>query len=180
MAIDFGPIPLPDSPMYEYYERRFSGSTAHSIASSPLSASPISEKAIHSRLLELAEKQRANEGRYTDDADEMSLLESQSPLTAATPAPPEYQVPLRKKLTFLGLYFFLNIALTLSNKELLLEVAAPWMLTVSHATVTSIGCWLLVATGRLKLTKLGGKEHLILLAFSSLFTINIAASNVSL
>jgi hypothetical protein len=54
------------------------------------------------------------------------------------------------------------------------------MLTVSHATATSIGCWLLVATGRLKLTKLGGKEHLILLAFSSLFTINIAASNVSL
>lgn len=49
-----------------------------------------------------------------------------------------------------------------------------------HATATSIGCWMLVATGRLKLTNLGGKEQLILLAFSSLFTLNIAASNVSL
>jgi hypothetical protein len=125
MASYFGAIPIPESPMYEYYERRFSGSTEQSIASSPLSASPISEKAIHSRLLELAEKQRASERRYTDDANDMSLLESQSPLTPATPTPPEYQVPLRKKLTFLGLYFFLNIALTLSNKELLLEVSCP-------------------------------------------------------
>ena len=75
MAIDFGAVPFPDSPMYEYFERRFSGSAGKSIASSPLSGSPINEKALHSRLLELelAEKQRAtSEVRYTDDADEMA------------------------------------------------------------------------------------------------------------
>lgn len=49
-----------------------------------------------------------------------------------------------------------------------------------HAATTSIGCSLLVVTGHLKLSKLGAKENLVLIAFSSLFTLNIAISNVSL
>lgn len=49
-----------------------------------------------------------------------------------------------------------------------------------HAATTSLGCFALVATGHLKPSKLSAKEHLILVAFSSLFTLNIAISNVSL
>ena len=39
---------------------------------------------------------------------------------------------------------------------------------------------MLLATGQLKLSRLGTKENLILVAFSTLFTLNIAISNVSL
>ncbi|KAK6396778.1 hypothetical protein LTR65_008676 [Meristemomyces frigidus] len=56
----------------------------------------------------------------------------------------------------------------------------PWLLTVMHAATTSLGCFSLVATGHLKPSKLSATEHLVLVAFSSLFTLNIAISNVSL
>jgi len=39
---------------------------------------------------------------------------------------------------------------------------------------------MLLASGQLKLSRLGTKENLILVAFSTLFTLNIAISNVSL
>lgn len=60
------------------------------------------------------------------------------------------------------------------------QIKAPWLLTATHATATSIGCSVLLLTGNLKLSKLAGRETLILLAFSMLFTLNIAVSNVSL
>lgn len=49
-----------------------------------------------------------------------------------------------------------------------------------HTASTSIGCASLLATGHFKLSKLGTKENLVLVAFSVLFTLNIAISNVSL
>lgn len=39
---------------------------------------------------------------------------------------------------------------------------------------------MLLASGQLKLSRLGTKENLVLVAFSTLFTLNIAISNVSL
>ena len=126
MSIDFGPIPFPESPIYDYFERRFSRSSSGTTASSPLAASAFDEKVMQARLLEFVESQRADrEDLSVQDADEIDgSLESQSPLTRTTPAqPPEYRVPLKRKLTFLGLYFFVNISLTLSNKDLLLQVS---------------------------------------------------------
>jgi hypothetical protein len=62
----------------------------------------------------------------------------------------------------------------------ILQLSLPWLLTTSHTTATSIGCFILMGTGHLTLTPLNLRSHLTLLAFSLLFTLNIAISNVSL
>lgn len=131
------------------------------------------------------------------DKDERDV-EAQSASTQTTTATPlEYTVSTSRKLTFLGLYFLLNLSVTLSNKALLRQVriyfireqailltivqaSYPWLLTFSHTLATSIGCTILLATGQMRLSKLTLRENLILIAFSALFTVNIAISNVSL
>ncbi|CAK3993426.1 UDP-galactose transporter 1 [Lecanosticta acicola] len=94
--------------------------------------------------------------------------------------PAEYSTSTRNKFTFLGLYFIFNLSVTLSNKGLLATISFPWLLTFCHTFATSIGCTVLLAAGQLKLSRLSGKENLVLIAFSFLFTLNIAISNVSL
>lgn len=143
------------------------------------------------------ESQTEEESHELLDKDERDL-ESQTPVEAnATPV--EYTVSTHKKLFFLGLYFLLNLSVTLSNKALLKtvytrhhsssmerehankhQVSYPWLLTFSHTFSTSIGCTLLLVTGQMKLSRLSLRENLVLVAFSSLFTVNIAISNVSL
>lgn len=49
-----------------------------------------------------------------------------------------------------------------------------------HATFASVGTFTLMKMGYFKLSHLGRKEHLVLAAFSVLFTANIAVSNLSL
>ncbi|SMR58708.1 unnamed protein product [Zymoseptoria tritici ST99CH_1A5] len=100
------------------------------------------------------------------------------PQTPTTPI--EYSVSTNRKFLYLGLYFLLNLSVTLSNKALLKIASYPWLLTFSHTCATSIGCTILLATGHLKLSKLPLRDHLVLIAFSTLFTLNIAISNVSL
>ena len=128
------------------------------------------------------EKLQTDSRRTSSDStfeDHAFLLESQH--AEHQPAQPlEYSVSFGKKLTYLALYFLLNLGLTLTNKAVLERVKAPLLLTVMHATATSIGCFALVFTGKLKLSNLGTRERWILVAFSSLFTLNIAVSNVSL
>ena len=53
-------------------------------------------------------------------------------------------------------------------------------MTAVHTGSAAFGCSLLLLLGKFKLTPLSKREHLVLLAFSLLFTINIAMSNVSL
>jgi hypothetical protein len=60
------------------------------------------------------------------------------------------------------------------------KFAFPYLLTAMHTGMTAIGCYGLMLNGYIKPTRLGQKENVVLLAFSSLFTINIAISNVSL
>ncbi|KJX93589.1 tpt-domain-containing protein [Zymoseptoria brevis] len=103
---------------------------------------------------------------------------SSLPQTPTTPI--EYSVSTNRKFLYLGLYFLLNLSVTLSNKALLKIASYPWLLTFSHTCATSIGCTILLATGHLKLSKLPLRDHLVLIAFSTLFTLNIAISNVSL
>ena len=50
-------------------------------------------------------------------------LEAQPDLYSTT-TPPEDLVPRRTKITFVALYFFLNLSLTLSNKSVLSKVSA--------------------------------------------------------
>lgn len=92
----------------------------------------------------------------------------------------EHYVSTRSKLLFLAAYFCLNLFLTLSNKSVLGKAKFPWLLTAVHCSSTSIGCFAMLGSGALKLTKLGFRENLVLFGFSFLFTINIAISNVSL
>lgn len=101
--------------------------------------------------------------------------QSQSPQHAA-----EYDVETRKKLIYLTGYFALNLTLTIYNKALLGGFRFPWLLTAVHCSCVSIGCSALLQRGWFKLTELSTSHNLILVAFSVLFTLNIAISNVSL
>jgi len=182
---------MPTSPIQHYFERRLKRPTSrHAImsSSSPAtargpSAYEDSPEMVHLDAIVDHEKYSMEGSDATSDSllGEKDL-ESQDriPTTLQPTAPVEYQVSLTRKLVFLGLYFILNLGLTLSNKAVMQRARLPWLLTVMHASATSFGCCALAATGHLKLTRLGVKEHLVLVAFSSLFTLNIAVSNVSL
>ncbi|TID13395.1 TPT-domain-containing protein [Venturia nashicola] len=98
----------------------------------------------------------------------------------ASPLAAEYTIPIQKKLIYLSVYFGLNLGLTLYNKALLGNFHFPWLLTAFHAASASLGCFALEARGYVKQTKLRSSDTLVLIAFSFLFTINIAISNVSL
>ena len=116
-----------------------------------------------------------------------------------SPTALEYRIPIRTKVIHLALYFLLNLSLTIYNKAILGSVSTdqpriqnggrliispqfefPWLLTALHATSASIGCLVLLSRGVFTLTRLSARENLVLVAFSFLFTINIAMSNVSL
>ncbi|QDS68563.1 hypothetical protein FKW77_000362 [Venturia effusa] len=100
--------------------------------------------------------------------------------TTVSPVAAEYTIATQKKLIYLSVYFGLNLGLTLYNKALLGNFHFPWLLTAFHAASASLGCFVLESRGYVKPTKLGTHETLVLVAFSFLFTINIAISNVSL
>ncbi|TKA66939.1 hypothetical protein B0A55_10723 [Friedmanniomyces simplex] len=107
-------------------------------------------------------------------------LEAQVDLPPTQRVPAERQASLSKKLVFLASYFFLNLSLTVSNKAILGKAHFPWLLTTLHASVTSIGCFGMMGSGYLKVKRLNAREGAVLTAFSFLFTLNIAISNVSL
>lgn len=81
---------------------------------------------------------------------------------------------------WLGLYFILNLSLTLYNKIILNNFKFPYSLTAIHTFCGTIGCLILYAMGVFTPAKLGDRENLIMVMFSVLYTINIAISNVSL
>jgi len=56
----------------------------------------------------------------------------------------------------------------------------PYLLTGIHAACGSLGCMFFYYRGTFTLTRLTDRENLTLLLFSTLYTINIAISNVSL
>ncbi|EME41135.1 hypothetical protein DOTSEDRAFT_64527 [Dothistroma septosporum NZE10] len=103
-------------------------------------------------------------------------LESQS----SANAPHEYNVSGTRKIVALGLYFLLALSLTLSNKVVLQSAPYPWLLTATHATTTTVGCLILHYMGYFRWTRLRARDNLALVAFSCLFTANIATSNLSL
>ncbi|KAI9712175.1 MAG: UAA transporter [Chrysothrix sp. TS-e1954] len=92
----------------------------------------------------------------------------------------EYHVSTSTKLTYLAVWFILNLTLTLYNKAVLGAFPYPLLLTAIHCTCVAIGCsiWLLFSGSPLR--KLSSKSQIILTAFSVLFTANVAMSNISL
>lgn len=69
---------------------------------------------------ELAEENHELLGKVEREAQD---LEAQTPAETSTPTPVEYSVSTSRKLFYLGLYFLLNLAVTLSNKALLRSVS---------------------------------------------------------
>lgn len=79
------------------------------------------------------------------------------------------------------LYFFFNLSLTLYNKFALVSFPFPFSLTCIHSLAAFIGSYFCYQRGYFtRVQSLGMRETLILVAFSSLYTINIAVSNLSL
>lgn len=79
------------------------------------------------------------------------------------------------------LYFFFNLSLTLYNKFALVSFPFPFSLTCIHSLAAFIGSYFCYSRGYFtRVQSLGLRETLILVAFSSLYTINIAVSNLSL
>ncbi|RPA86722.1 TPT-domain-containing protein [Ascobolus immersus RN42] len=96
------------------------------------------------------------------------------------PPPAEKELTARSKYQWLAVYFALNLALTLYNKAVMGKFPFPYLLTGIHAFFGMMGCMFFHAKGTFKLTKLTDRENLTLFLFSTLYTINIAISNVSL
>lgn len=80
------------------------------------------------------------------------------------------------------MYFFFNLALTLYNKIALNTFPFPWSLTCIHSLCAWFGTRHAERRGYFTSsgTTLGQKETLTLVAFSTLYTVNIAISNLSL
>ncbi|EPQ51849.1 TPT-domain-containing protein [Gloeophyllum trabeum ATCC 11539] len=78
------------------------------------------------------------------------------------------------------MYFCFNLGLTLYNKGVLVRFPFPYTLTAIHALCGSIGGYFLLARGMYVPAKLSSQDNAALVAFSVLYAMNIAVSNVSL
>ncbi|KAI9435232.1 TPT-domain-containing protein [Russula earlei] len=81
---------------------------------------------------------------------------------------------------WLTLYFILNLALTLYNKALLVSFPYPYTLTAVHALFGLIGGTCLRIRNVYQPRSLLGSDYVVLVAFSFLYSVNIALSNASL
>ncbi|EIW79820.1 TPT-domain-containing protein [Coniophora puteana RWD-64-598 SS2] len=81
---------------------------------------------------------------------------------------------------WLLLYFTFNLVLTLYNKIVLVKFPFPYTLTALHALCGTIGGGALLRMGFFTPAVLTDRENLALVAFSVLYTVNIAVSNISL
>jgi hypothetical protein len=81
---------------------------------------------------------------------------------------------------WLILYFILNLALTLYNKVLLVSFPYPYTLTAVHALFGLAGGTSLRLQNVYQPKSLWGLDYVVLVAFSILYSVNIAVSNASL
>lgn len=81
---------------------------------------------------------------------------------------------------WLVLYFSFNLGLTLYNKLVLQGFPFPWTLTGIQMLSGTIGTQIALNRGFFTQARLTTKEGAIMVAFSVLYTVNIAVSNLSL
>ena len=105
-------------------------------ASSLSTTAPAANRASEATQQYGSDSERASSSVDEKDSLEHSASESASSLLLdareleaqpelhSTPTPPEDLVSRRTKITFVALYFFLNLSLTLSNKSVLSKVSA--------------------------------------------------------
>ncbi|KAK9702067.1 hypothetical protein K7432_011424 [Basidiobolus ranarum] len=115
----------------------------------------------------------------------MSITQTELPLHASHGKSSRFSITreaLDSPAAWLIMYFFFNLGLTLYNKAVmqLFDFGFPWTLTGIHTLCGAIGSYLFYLFGVFKPRKLGERENTVMLAFSVLYTLNIAISNVSL
>ncbi|KAI0672411.1 triose-phosphate transporter family-domain-containing protein [Trametes maxima] len=81
---------------------------------------------------------------------------------------------------WLALYFAFNLGLTLYNKGVLVHFPYPYTLTAVHAFCGSLGGYVLRRRRFYTPARLDAKSYAVLAAFSMLYAVNIAVSNISL
>ncbi|KAI0696517.1 triose-phosphate transporter family-domain-containing protein [Cytidiella melzeri] len=86
----------------------------------------------------------------------------------------------KSQFTWLILYFTFNLLLTLSNKSVLTSFPFPYTLTALHTLCSTLGGLALRWRGFYVPKRLSGREEAALAAFSFLYGLNVAVSNVSL
>lgn len=103
-----------------------------------------------------------------------ALLSSRSPSSARIYA------ALDTPTAWLILYFSFNLGLTLFNKLVMKGFPFPWSLTGIQMLSGTIGTQIALSRGYFVQARLNGKESATMVAFSILYTVNIAVSNLSL
>ncbi|ODN90217.1 hypothetical protein L198_06235 [Cryptococcus wingfieldii CBS 7118] len=122
-----------------------------------------------------------NGGSSKDGYQSLFPLTGEESHLGSSPTVHQEKVKFTDSTTFwLGLYFLFNLGLTLYNKALLMSFRFPYTLTGLHALSGSAGCYIALERGAFVPARLTQRENLILAAFSVLYTVNIAISNVSL
>ncbi|KAF2152156.1 TPT-domain-containing protein [Myriangium duriaei CBS 260.36] len=154
---------------------------------------PAEEKiALDTHSLELLEDGKFEKSRDSSSTERSSLesllaiedkrllLDAETVQQADKNIGYEHVVSTHIKLVLLALYLILNLALTLSTKAIFQHLKAPWLLTALHSTFAAVGCNVVMKWRGQTFTQLSRRDNLIIVAFSTLFTVNIAVSNVSL
>lgn len=77
-------------------------------------------------------------------------------------------------------YLFLNLAMTFLNKAVLARVVCPWLLATMHSLASVLGCLILLWCRLFSPSRLTATQWAKLAAFSHLYMVNIALSNISL
>ncbi|KAI0664144.1 triose-phosphate transporter family-domain-containing protein [Cubamyces menziesii] len=86
----------------------------------------------------------------------------------------------RSEAFWLALYFAFNLGLTLYNKGVLVRFPYPYTLTAVHALCGSLGGYVLRYRKAYRPASLDARSYAVLAAFSVLYAVNIAISNLSL
>jgi hypothetical protein len=102
-------------------------------------------------------------------------------LGAAAPQPiADLAATLDSAQAWILYYFFFNLGLTLYNKLVLVKFPFPWTLTGIHTLCGAAGAQIALNRGFFVQARLTRREAATLGAFSALYTVNIAVSNLSL
>lgn len=156
--------------------------TRNSLRPQQLRLAPSRIQRVHDMPLRLSSlHQRAFHREPYPESSPPSPISPQGknaqPLLSPLPAPPR---PSHAEPLWITLYFIFNLGLTLYNKVVLSRFPFPYTLTALHALLGTIGCFILVQHGVFQPAILNSKETAVLVAFSFLYTVNIAISNLSL
>ncbi|EJD01752.1 TPT-domain-containing protein [Fomitiporia mediterranea MF3/22] len=148
------------------------------MSSSPFSSFSKSELSEH---LDIEQENSGNNNRNArHPRPSSSSFSLSSSSTSTSQSSTTAKLFSGSQLSWLILYFFSNLSLTLYNKFVLVRFPFPYTLTALHALCGTLGGYILMERGVFEPRALSSSENVVLVAFSVLYTVNIAVSNLSL